>query len=183
MYWSGVATRRWCVAESDWVPTPDSAREFMTADQSAGTAAENRVVVGVDGSDPSKQALRWAGFLSRSMSATVEAVTVWHQTPGYGFVPPPSSWSPATDAETILHDTVHAVFGDRSPDGMRLTVREGGAAGELLKASEGARMLVVGSRGHGGFAGLLLGSVSAACAEHAVCPVLVVHGATPPPPA
>jgi len=51
----------------------------------------------------------------------------------------------------------------------------------LLEVSSGARMLVVGSRGHGGFAGLLLGSVSAACAEHGDCPVLVVHGTTAPP--
>ena len=58
---------------------------------------------------------------------------------------------------------------------------EGNAAKVLLEASEGARMLVVGSRGHGGFSGLLLGSVSAACAEHARCPVVVVHGDGPPP--
>jgi nucleotide-binding universal stress UspA family protein len=53
----------------------------------------------------------------------------------------------------------------------------------LLDVSTGAQMLVVGSHGHGGFAGLLLGSVSAACAEHARCPVLVVHDrlAAPPP--
>jgi len=52
----------------------------------------------------------------------------------------------------------------------------------LLEVSDGARMLVVGSRGQGGLAGLLLGSVSAAGAEHAACPVLVVHGTTLPPP-
>jgi len=51
----------------------------------------------------------------------------------------------------------------------------------LATASEGALMLVVGSRGFGGFTGLLLGSVSAKVAEHARCPVLVVHGDTPPP--
>ena len=51
----------------------------------------------------------------------------------------------------------------------------------LLDAGRGARMLVLGSRGHGGFAGLLLGSVSSACAQHATCPVVVVHGDAPPP--
>ena len=66
---------------------------------------------------------------------------------------------------------------------MQLVVREGGAAKVLLEASEGAVMLVVGSRGHGGFAGLLLGSVSANVAEHAGCPVFIVHGDQPPPPA
>ena len=63
-----------------------------------------------------------------------------------------------------------------------MTVREGGPAHALIEMSGGARMLVVGNRGHGGFAGLLLGSVSAACAEHASSPVLIIPGMTPPPP-
>ena len=77
-----------------------------------------------------------------------------------------------------------AVFGDQRPAGLKLElqVREGGAAKVLLGASEGADMLVVGSRGHGGFAGLLLGSVSANVAEHASCPVFIVHGDQAPPP-
>ncbi len=60
-------------------------------------------------------------------------------------------------------------------------VREGGAAKVLLEASTGADMLVVGSRGHGGFSGLLLGSVSAGVSEHASCPVLIIHGDRPLP--
>ena len=82
----------------------------------------------------------------------------------------------------MLTETVAEVFGPTPPEGMIMTVREGGAARALIEMSGGSQMLVVGSRGHGGFAGLLLGSVSAACAEHASCPVLVIHGMTPPPP-
>jgi nucleotide-binding universal stress UspA family protein len=79
--------------------------------------------------------------------------------------------------------TAEAVFGDQPPAGLQRQVREGGAAKVLLDAGESAIILVVGSRGHGGFAGLLLGSVSANVAEHASCPVLVIHGDQAPPPA
>ena len=84
--------------------------------------------------------------------------------------------------EKVLDDTIRAVFGDQPPAGMQRQVIEGGAAKVLLEASAGGMMLVVGSRGHGGFAGLLLGSVSAIVAEHASCPVFIVHGNQPPPP-
>ena len=111
----------------------------------------------------------------------------WHPIAGYtgntaGWAAVPPDWNPAEDADRVLTGTVEEVFGATKPEGVILTVREGGAAHTLIDISSGARMLVVGSRGHGGFAGLLLGSVSAACAEHASCPVLVIHGSTPPPP-
>jgi nucleotide-binding universal stress UspA family protein len=84
----------------------------------------------------------------------------------------------------VLDDAVLAVFDDQPPAGLKLElqVQEGGAAKVLLGAGEGAVMIVVGSRGHGGFAGLLLGSVSANVAEHASCPVFIVHGDQAPPP-
>lgn len=142
----------------------------------------DRVVVGVDGSDPSKHALRWGMFLAQTTGATLDAVMAWMIPAVAGVVAMPENWNPERDAADALHDTVTEVFGEHPPVPVRETVAEGGAARVLLDASEGARILVVGSRGRGGFSSLLLGSVSAACAEHALGAVLVVHGKTPPPP-
>jgi nucleotide-binding universal stress UspA family protein len=139
---------------------------------SAGT----RIVVGVDGSEQSKLALSWAVRISARAGASIDAVTAWHFpiNSGWGYVP--DAWDPQADATKCLADSVDEAFGAERPTGLRLLVREGLPAKVLLDESKGATMLIVGSRGHGGFAGLLLGSVSASCAEHATCPVLVVHG-------
>jgi len=144
-------------------------------------AGAGRIVVGVDGSRPSQQALRWGAHLAAIFGAGLDAVTAWDFPAAAGWGPVPPDWDPAQDMRQTLDDTVHAVFGGQPPAGLRLLVREGGAAKVLLDASRGAIMLVVGSRGHGGFAGLLLGSVSANVAEHASCPVLVIHGDQAPP--
>jgi nucleotide-binding universal stress UspA family protein len=145
-------------------------------------AGERRIVVGVDGSMHSKKALRWAAFLAATFGAKVEAVTAWEYPPGYGWASVPADWNPGQDMEKVLTDTLHDVFGDHVPEGLTAEVREGGAARVLVEASKGARMLVVGSRGHGGFTGLLLGSVSANVAEHSHCPILIIHGDHPVPP-
>jgi nucleotide-binding universal stress UspA family protein len=156
----------------------------MTADLDA--LVGTRLVVGVDGSDASKLALQWAAFLAETIGGEVEAVAAWQPVTSYGWADAgmsvmPPDWNPAAGAEKALVATVDEVFGAHRPPGLGLTVREGSAAKVLLELSVGARMLIVGSRGHGGFAGLLLGSVSGACTEHATCPVLVLHGTTPPP--
>jgi nucleotide-binding universal stress UspA family protein len=142
---------------------------------------ERKIVVGVDGSQHSEDALRWAARLAATFSIRLEAVTAWEYPPGYGWASIPEDWNPAQDMEKVLKDTLHAVFGDHLPDRLTAEVREGGAARVLLEASESATMLVVGSRGHGGFVGLMLGSVSANVAEHASCPVLIIHGGQPLP--
>ena len=134
-----------------------------------------RIVVGVDGSDSSLQGLRWAASIAAVSGARVEAVAAWDFPAAYGLVAGPIDWDPSADVTAMLDDSVKTVFGS-DPDNVTLTCREGGAARVLLERSEGAVLLIVGSRGHGGFAGLLLGSVSASVAEHATCPVLVVHG-------
>ncbi len=157
----------------------------MTIDQNP--VSSTQIVVGVDGSESSEHALRWAHFIAHFTESSLEVVTAWEPFTsfrwlGAGWETVPTGWNPAQDAEDVLTATIDKVFGDRRPAGFQQTVQDGNAAKVLLEASKGARMLVVGSRGHGGFAGLLLGSVSAACAEHATCPVLVLHRQTPPPP-
>jgi nucleotide-binding universal stress UspA family protein len=141
--------------------------------------ASPRVVVGVDGSEPSQQALRWAAKIADASRAHVDAVAVWHYSIPLGWAMP--DWDPRVDMDRILNAAVDAAFGPRRPADMNLIVCEGNPVNVLLEHSAGALMLVVGSRGHGGFAGMLLGSVSAAVAEHATCPVLVVHGDKPVP--
>ena len=135
-----------------------------------------RIVVGVDGSGQSQLALSWAVRIAEITGATIDAVTAWHfpMNSGWGYTP--DGWDPEADATKCLTDSIDDAFGTERPAGLRLLVREGLPAKVLLDESRGATMLIVGSRGHGGFSGLLLGSVSASCAEHATCPVLVVHG-------
>jgi nucleotide-binding universal stress UspA family protein len=137
-----------------------------------------RIVVGVDGSAQSRSALRWASWLAADTGARIEAVTAWQfpVSAGWGSAAVPMNFNPAQDMHKVLTETVDDAFGADRPVGMQLSVYEGHPARVLLERSAGALMLVVGSRGHGGFAGLLLGSVSAHVAEHAGCPVLVVHG-------
>lgn len=134
----------------------------------------DRVVVGVDGSESSIDALRYAARLADAFGAPLEAVITWLY-PRYTdpTIIPESSFE--QQATAVLDAAVVRAFGDEVPEGLARTVLPGPAARTLIDLSGSSGMLVVGSRGHGGFAGILLGSVSAACAEHAHCPVVVVH--------
>jgi nucleotide-binding universal stress UspA family protein len=140
-------------------------------------AKNHQIVVGVDGSDSSKNALRWAAKLAPSLGATIHAVVAWEYPIVFGLEGGlPIPWKPDETAKEILSNTLDSVFGKGRPAGLRGSISQGHATFVLLDASEKAEMLIVGSRGLGGFSGLLVGSVSSACAEHAKCPVLVVHG-------
>jgi nucleotide-binding universal stress UspA family protein len=150
----------------------------MTAGQGG---SEHRIVVGVDGSSHSEKALEWGAHLAATFGADIVAVSAWDYPPAIGWGSVPQEWHPDQDMAKVLQETLHKVFGAELPGGLRTVVREGGAAKILLEESKGATMLIVGSRGHGGFAGLLLGSVSTNVAEHAPCPVLVVHSHQSPP--
>ena len=143
------------------------------------TGERPRIVVGVDGSAQSKSALRWAARIAGAIDGTIEALMVWDFAPTYGWSALPPLAPPHPELEEQLAKIVTEVFGAEAPAGLTCRVLEGNPASCLIAEGKGAQMLVVGSRGHGGFAGLLLGSVSAKVAEHAACPVLVVHGDVP----
>lgn len=143
----------------------------MSGTRSSGP---RRIVVGVDGSPESVDALRYAAQFAQFSGATIDAVIAWQYPYPIGWAMP--EWDPREEARKVIIAAAEEAFGEHRPAGTNLLVREGNAAKVLLESSAGAQLLVVGSRGRGGFAGLRLGSVSAHCAEHATCPVLVLHG-------
>jgi len=134
-----------------------------------------RVVVGVDGSPSSYAALRWADRYARGVGGAVEAIHVWD-------TPSARGWSgPAIDpdfdleqARSAFADELRAVFPGERPARLKEHLVEGDPSEALIRASEGAELLVLGRRGRGGFARAMLGSVSQRCAQHAACPVVVV---------
>lgn len=136
----------------------------------------NRIVVGVDGSDESKQALHWAAQQARYTGSSLDVVTAWQLPLGFGWPASfPEDYNPEADAQQVLDAVIQEVLGDQPDLQIRRIVEEGQAASALLRLSKGARELVVGSRGRGGFAGMLLGSTSSQCVQHASCPVVVIR--------
>ena len=144
----------------------------MTSTSTPATGGA-RVVVGVDGSASSHRALEWGAFLAQTMGARLQAIIAWQLPASYG--PSVAEWNPEADMAVVLRDSIHTVFGAEPPVPVETSVQEGGAARVLLETAKSADLLVVGSRGHGGFAGLLLGSTSHALIHHAHCSVAVVH--------
>lgn len=135
------------------------------------------IVVGVDGSPCSREALRFASAEAALRGKSLQVVWAW-QAPGSLYAM--SALSPTFDplelsraARKAAERECSEVLGARDVD--TLTVVEGNAASALIEESGEADMLVVGSRGLGGFKGLMLGSVSQQCAAHARCPVVIVH--------
>lgn len=143
--------------------------------QAPAVSGYSRIVVGVDGSAASVDALRRAVGIAEKFQSTVEAICVWSYPVAYTPLPP--DWHPDHDAQVAVEEAAALVFGDTVPTWFTASVRRGSPALVLITESASADLIAVGSRGHGGFTGLLLGSVSSHVAEHARCPVLVVHGA------
>jgi nucleotide-binding universal stress UspA family protein len=152
--------------------------------QQQGSDGVARIVVGVDGSPSSKDALRWAVRQAGLTGATVAALITWHLpqftgTGGYAWPPVggPETTELARLAEKVLTDAITETGAAEGLAPITAQVRQGHAAQALLEAAAEADLLVVGSRGHGGFAEALLGSVSQRCVQHAPCPVVIVRAA------
>jgi nucleotide-binding universal stress UspA family protein len=144
----------------------------MASESTSGT-----VIVGVDGSEASLEALREAQRLAEPLGADLEAIAAWEFPQMYDGYTVMGIDGFKERAGQILQESVDKALG---PDNnVRTRLVRGAARQALIEASKGARMLVVGRRGHGRFGGMLIGSVSSACVAHAHCPVVVVH--TPEP--
>jgi nucleotide-binding universal stress UspA family protein len=140
------------------------------------------IVVGVDHSEGAKAALRFALGEAKLRQASLRVVHAWQ----LGYVS--ASFDPGSypvlggelgdlrgAAETALAATLQEVVPDAAEVEIERRVVEGAPAAVLVDESREADLLVVGSRGLGGFSGLLLGSVSQQCAHHAACPVVIVR--------
>jgi nucleotide-binding universal stress UspA family protein len=144
---------------------------------STSSEVSNRIVVGVDGSDSSLAALEWAARQAELTGATLELLTAWAWPTTYGApLGFPPGFDPVADAKKVLETAAAKVLAAHPGLEIHITVAEGHPSPALVKASQGASLLVVGSRGHGEFAGMLLGSVGEHCATNAHCPVLVLRG-------
>ena len=136
------------------------------------------IVVGVDGSATSRAALRWAHAEAQARGDALRVVTVWRlpvttTMPAFDALPVPE------DIDDQTRDTLLTICAEEgvTPDGpvpVTLLITEGSASAALLQAAADADLLVVGARGHGGFTGLVLGSVSNQCVHHSPVPVVVV---------
>lgn len=143
-----------------------------------------RIVVGVDGSQNSRAALDFAVDEARLRGAVLEAVMAWHRPymgDAWTMAIPVDMTGMAESYRMDLDGIIDAVDADGLAEPIARIVVEGSPAQALLDRAAGADLLVVGSRGHGGFVGLLLGSVGNQVASHAPCPVVIVPSGSEQP--
>lgn len=147
------------------------------------------IVVGVDGSDASREALRWAAEEAKLRSAPLVAVHAWSFVPPQPIGDPGMLAVPAGDlpgqleaerraAEGVLEEALADALAAASGIEVERKLLEGDAAEALVAESESAQLVVVGSHGRSGLRAALLGSVSRHVTSHAVCPVVVVKGSS-----
>ena len=131
------------------------------------------VVVGVDGSACSQLALHWAEDYAARTGGSLTLVTAWHWPMSYGAPLTYTGFDPEEDARKVVEAAAADVRLPRSR--LRTVIAQGQPGNVLVDSGDGAAALVVGTRGHGGLAGALLGSTSSYCVHHARCPVVVVR--------
>jgi nucleotide-binding universal stress UspA family protein len=136
----------------------------------------HRIVVGIDGSECSVGALQWATRQAVLTESILEVVVAWEWPPsfGYGYMMP-ENYDPALDAHKMLEDAIEKIRGAALGVTIKPVVVEGHPAPALERASQGADLLVIGSHGHGAFAGMFLGSVGVYCTHHVSCPLTIVR--------
>lgn len=135
-----------------------------------------RIVVGVDGSPSSIRALEWALDQAELTGATVRAIYAWEPPGNWGAkVPVYPGSDMVEEAEAKLAQSIEEATTGRTAVEVSQQVAKGHPAKILIEAAKDADLLVMGNRGHGGFAGALLGSVTQHCIHHAACPVTVVR--------
>jgi nucleotide-binding universal stress UspA family protein len=137
------------------------------------------IVVGIDGSRGSESALRFAAQEAELHNVRLRVVTAWHvgrsvymSSAALAQIDPDAM---EADALEVAEQEVEWVLGPQRSENIEVVARQGDAAAVLIDESKRAQIMVVGSRGHGGFTGLLLGSVGQQCASHGQCPVVIVH--------
>ena len=145
----------------------------MTGESTGGS---ERIVVGVDGSESSKEALTWAARQAKLTGAPLTALSAWQDTSIWGRSP---GWLPGVDPATAtgeaLEEIIGEVLGSEHDIDLQTTVVEGHPGPVLTEESKSASLIVVGRSGHGEFVGMLLGSVSEFLATHSHCPVTIVR--------
>lgn len=142
---------------------------------SATESGHPHIVVGLDGSASSIAAMNWAAHQAELTGARLDAVTAWQWPSKYQWTRTPPDYDPAGDTQKSVDAVIDEVRSAYPSVAIQSTVVEGNPARVLVEKSQGAELLVVGSRGHGEFPGMLLGSVSQHCATSAHCAVVVLR--------
>ena len=139
-------------------------------------ASQPFIVVGVDGSESSLDALRWAAAQAKLTNRVLKIVSSWHWPASFLLAPEwPLETDPNQRAKESLADVIEKVLGPAPGIEIEQFVFEGHPVPLLVDFAADADLLVVGSRGHGAFTGMMIGSVSQHCLTHAKCPVVVVR--------
>ncbi|MBC7463471.1 MAG: universal stress protein [Actinobacteria bacterium] len=147
------------------------------------SSAKGSMIVGVDGSPASLRALEWAAKNALGLNCTIEVISTWEpyipsgELVGSGMAPSLilPNLDPEQIADEVIENCIKEVFGNARPEHLISRTLMGDPGQVLVSESENATLVVVGSRGHGKFHDLVLGSVSSTCAAKAKCPVVVVH--------